>query len=1003
MGPVTGSTKVTAMSGSSVEGTIYGGGLRMGAGGTATIEIQKDAQLTGSVYGGSNESGEIKQGAEIKILGTVRKSQNAAASAPDGSDNSRGSTGTGNSGKATGSSSSSCIYGGGRGIRTIVTDTARLNISGTVDGDVYGGGSQGTISGDARIEIADGCVTGSIYGSGQSGNVTGSRGIHITGSHMTGEASLRSIQNAETLTLDNCQMELTGSSNSGDTSSQEHDDTDAQDRYTLSRIGSLILQGGSALKLQSPVYLLGGIESQNADGTLTTAASAINNAIYLRHGTSMELKAGTRNTGSDYGPVHGYALLGAYGPLEDTASVYVLGAWNDSETEGFLYADDIYDSRQALLHEKDTIILPTGRKDVWSSWSIGGDRTETTADLIMSNRPGTGKTAELLTSASETETIYRLIPDSLKLESAGETFTLVRPEDLDQAGDPSHTLSLTLSTGIAATEDMENLACITGTTEDGTGAFIPASTSSPAVIETRTLGGQSDLSFQITLENKSGVNISDREGEYPLQVTFDMAVYQPLSDGSRIQNGHVAVTLRIRRENIRQYSDCLVSPGKQYRNARYLYDMEAENATAAVNVSRGSSITLQYTSDGGAIRETSQITDHHLSFSTYAGISEEGYQWNPEILPAGITILAIDRSSGQPVYYHYTTDGAESMIPLSSFLKNGSGERYSCRIPEGTAENLLFIIDFAAQNTYSAGRLCAQLAPVYEDGTEGAPGQVVFGVGGDNQTYGLSAMTARNRSADVPTYMEDDTITIPVMTVITGGSGTDTAGEGRQMAVRIRLKNRDTDTYVKIPSTWVAKNGGGDYISGKNGVLTVPLTSSLTACNCQVDLKLDKSAIPAGAYRLELKLAQGVMAQYAAEVDNVLITHDFNLEKYQYSVNAVLSGGNNRRLIPAEGSRNPLTFTMQYATSGNPDTGRLTLVTELQRKADGSFQSIDWSTLFKNVSGFTEEHSWGTSTLTYQFRKESLEAGSYRIRFTVVDGSGNVVNESAESFLILPS
>ncbi len=1068
MGPVAGSTKVTAMSGSSVEGTIYGGGLRMGAGGTATIELQKDAQLTGTVYGGSNESGEIKQGTEIKILGTVRKSQNAAASTPDDSDTSGGSTGNSNSGKANSSGSSGSIYGdgsgsiygGGRGIRTIVTDTARLNISGTVDGDVYGGGSQGTISGDARIEIADGRVTGTISGGGQSGNVTGSRGIHITGSNMNGEASLRSIQNAETLTLDNCQLELTGNSNTGDTSSQEYDDTDAQDRYTLSRIGSLILQGGSTLKLQSPVYLLGGIESQNADGSLTTAVSTVNNAIYLRHGTYMELKAGTRNTGTDYGPVHGYALLGAYGPTEDTArttsaaaisttstggtavstasiggttastastggttasmagngttartigiapspaSIYVLGAWNDGETGGFLYADDIYDSRQALLHEKDTVILPTGRKDVWSSWSIGGDRTETTADLIMSNRPGTGKTAELLTSASETETIYRLIPDSLKLESAGETFTLVRPEDLDQARDPSHTLSLTLSTGIAATEDMENLACITGTTADGTGAFIPASTSSPAVIETRTLGGQSDLSFQITLENKSGVNISDREGEYPLQVTFDMAVYQPLSDGSRIQNGQVTVTLRIRRENIRQYSDCLVSPGKQYRNARYLYNMEAENATAAVNVSRGSSITLQYTSDGGAIRETSQITDHHLSFSTYAGISEEGYQWNPEILPAGITILAIDRSSGQPIYYHYTTDGAESTIPLSAFLKNGSGEHYSCRIPEGTAENLLFIIDFAAQNTYSASRLCAQLAPVYEDGTEGAPGQVVFGVGGDNQTYGLSAMTARSRSAGVPTYMEDDTITIPVMTVITGGSGTDTAGEGRQMAVRIRLKNRDTDTYVKIPSTWVAQNGSGDYISAKNGVLTVPLSSSLTACNCQVNLKLDKSAIPAGAYRLELKLAQGVMAQYAAEVDNVLITHDFNLEKYQYSVNAVLSGGNNRRLVPADENRKPLTFTMQYATSGNPDTGRLTLVTELQRKTDGSFQSIDWSTLFKNVSGLTDKHSWGTNTLTYQFRKESLEPGSYRIRFTVVDGNGNVVNESAESFLILPS
>lgn len=1025
-GPVAGNAKITVMPDASVSGTIYGGGLRMGLDGAANIEIQKDAFVMGTVYGGSCESGEIKQGTDITLYGTVRRA---------GEQENSGS-----------------MYGGGDGIRTVVADSAKMTVAGTVEGNVYGGSGRGTISGSTQIEIANGSVAGSIYGGGQSGNVSGSRDIHITGTSMDGDHALASIQDAETLILDSCQLELGG--RSGIDESYRNGTDGLEDQYSLAHIDRLVLQNNSTLKMQAPVYVVTAVESRDASGSLADATGAVKNTIYLRQGIAMELRTGSRNTGADYGPVLGCLRLGSYDGSTTSAAntgVYVLGAWSDTSQSSFLYADDIYDSAgQKLLYEKDTPIMPSGKKDVWSSWSIGTDQSEASAQLIMSNRPGTGKTAEFFTEASDEERIYQLIPDSIKLEAREGTFTLVQPENLDKAQDANHTLALTLSTGAGATEGPENLAYITGNTADGTGEFVPVSTSSSGILETRTLGGQSDLSFQITLDNKTGVSQSDSEAEFPLQVSFDMAVYRPLSDGTRIQNGQVTVTLQIRRENIRQYSDCLASPGKQYRNARYLYDMEAEGGAADVTISRGSSVTLQYTSAGENRRSTSEgdlnagsaseassnirsaseassnigsiseassnigstsgtplasnITDHQLSFSTYAGISEEGTLWNPEILPAGITILAIDRSSSQPVYYHYTTDGSGSTIRLSSFVKNGSEEYYSCQVSDGAAENLLFILDFAAQNTYSADRLCAGLSPVYEDGTEGPAGQVVFGIGGDNLTYGLTKLEARSRNNDAPTYMEDDTITIPVMTVITGGTatGTDTVGEGRQMAVRIRLKNLDTDTYVKIPSTWVARNAGGDYAASKNGVLTVPLSSSLTALNCQLNLKLEQSSLPAGAYRLEMKLAQGVMAQYAEEVDNVFITHDFHLEKYRYSVNAVLRGGSSRRVIPAEGGRSPLAFTMQYTASGNPDTSRVTLVTELQQKTNGSYQNIDMANLFKNASGLRDTHSWGTGTISYTFKKGTLETGSYRLRFTVVDGSGNVVNESAESFLILP-
>jgi len=60
--------------------------------------------------------------------------------------------------------------------------TSVVVTSGTISGNVYGGGKGGTINGDAQVVITGGIIKGNVYGGGVAGTISGNTSVTIDGS-----------------------------------------------------------------------------------------------------------------------------------------------------------------------------------------------------------------------------------------------------------------------------------------------------------------------------------------------------------------------------------------------------------------------------------------------------------------------------------------------------------------------------------------------------------------------------------------------------------------------------------------------------------------------------------------------------------------------------------------------------------------------------------------------------------------------------------------------------
>lgn len=272
-----------------VDGSIYGGGDlgQIGEGlidtskNTATVTksgrtkvVITNGYIGGSVFGGG--SGIPKEGAYQLEMGTVY-----------------GSTQTIIFGGYIGKN----VYGGGTQSRVyfsnlqdssielatevIIEEKDDLPI--VINGSVFGGGDRGnsattnasvpTTVGDAKVTIngnASGSsiyfITGGVYGDGNLCLVNGTRTIELN-NFTTGQDNLktfRSLQRANLVKLNNSDIVLLGAVDLV----EEGDNT----VYSINRIGSLVLENGSTIKLDQIVKYLGQIESDyefvSGDGTI---------------------------------------------------------------------------------------------------------------------------------------------------------------------------------------------------------------------------------------------------------------------------------------------------------------------------------------------------------------------------------------------------------------------------------------------------------------------------------------------------------------------------------------------------------------------------------------------------------------------------------------------------------------------------------------------------------------------------------------------------------------
>ena len=156
---------------------VFGGGNQAGATSTSiTIGDQNSSGITvGSVYGGSNQLGNVGSSNIIVNSGTITDLY--------GGNNEGGTTGTTN--VTVNGSTITNLYGGGNQAQT--TSTTVLVNGGSVT-TLFGGGNAANVTGNTSLTLLGGSVPQNLYGGGNEGEVGGNTNVLVHNTTVGGSA-----------------------------------------------------------------------------------------------------------------------------------------------------------------------------------------------------------------------------------------------------------------------------------------------------------------------------------------------------------------------------------------------------------------------------------------------------------------------------------------------------------------------------------------------------------------------------------------------------------------------------------------------------------------------------------------------------------------------------------------------------------------------------------------------------------------------------------------------
>lgn len=170
-----GNSTINITNGSIISGHVYAGAYSSKVGGKATITLDSQSTITGNLYGGGEGSTSTVANSELNISGRVNGSVYGGSYAGK-------VTGTSTVNLKSGGVVANDLFGGGYGETSQSLDSV-VNIAGTVTKSVYGGSFAGKVTGTSTINVnTGGKVTGSVYGGGYGENSTLQTGnTNITG------------------------------------------------------------------------------------------------------------------------------------------------------------------------------------------------------------------------------------------------------------------------------------------------------------------------------------------------------------------------------------------------------------------------------------------------------------------------------------------------------------------------------------------------------------------------------------------------------------------------------------------------------------------------------------------------------------------------------------------------------------------------------------------------------------------------------------------------------
>lgn len=970
-----------------VKNSVYGGGNQGAVEGNTHVDIAKgtigSADIGGHVFGGSNQA--KVNGDTLVHIGSYVINTPTGATLPADSDKMIEIKGT--------------VFGGGN-----TTSTGK-------DFDA----SDPYVLGNAVVEIGGTGYTldikKSIFGDGNKCVTNGDKTINIKDYTALGTGANTSIQRATTLLIENSDIELIGEKDTANLVTTID--------YSLNRIDNLILKGGTLLKLQSPVNLVMGLESQNADGSLQTSAQANNdtsgNRLYIQQGQHVDLRINEDVSRPGYGDVKGFAQLGRYyvtndntkKPIDaDAQGVYVMGSYYtniDANTKsGFIVAENESLTGQSALHKGD-IIEATTNSSSWRNWLLGSSVKNATKNMVISDEPGDGKTAMVTETWAADGSIYRIDPNSVTI-SGNNKYTIVNPNDITSTS-PENTIGLSIETG--QTGWLEQLKA--GYIDSVDGKIIPYKSD---ITDTVSVDDSLDMRsivndsqnpvINVKLYNSDSITTTDNT---PLTVSFTVDRISEQTDGSEVKTGSIVVTLNITQKATVSYTNVLVSQGKSYDRGEqsYNYDTAPEDKVAT-SVSKSSALTAQFAEKSETAKT---VTGYSLNFKNGAGTSNA-------VLPSGTKVLMIDKSQETPVYYTYTVTTESSKIALTDFTKNGTSEKYKIPTASIKKSNFIFIFDFI--DTAGDKDLLVSLTSEYSGGASSEK-KLRFKATGSDRTYSISSQQDNSGESSIPSYRMNGMFGVTLKTTASAeaNAGTDTTGSDLQMAAKVQLKltNTETGTVLPIPKGWQIQSNGTRYSTSGDSA-TIILANSLTATSSDIYVIMSNMGdIPAGSYKLEISLVAGAMANYpSATLDTKTIIYRFKLTDDRYSIKSTIRD-EAKQVIALTDADKTISYDVIRVSNGSSSTSNIdTKLTLWKKNESGTYEEVVFADTVEKVSDITTGREipindqilpWSTFKTISIKLKDTAEVGSYQLRYEILEKSkaNSVLASEVSSFIVI--
>lgn len=1062
-GVVLGNTEVF-LTNAKVLGSCYAGGN----GSTAVVSLNTSITIDGNSIIGSSDGA-------VPFTGSVFGSGNAASTGSADDNNSVATVnivGATIYGNVYGGANTSVVYG-----KTITNiGTMAVSANNLVEGDIvikgtiFGGGeanASGSENYDFKfISVTDainiyidgnGYVTngnkflieGSVFGSGNASSSSGTSDILIKNLGLRSAPSKNiSIQRADTVVLDNCVIELSGTT--------DRTNEYSTIKYSFNRIDSLTIKNNTVLLLKQNANLLKNFNSMvdidgvekaalvTIDKENRTVTKNVDNRLYLLAGRNLNIT--TNEAATAYGKVTGMAFFGMYNTYEsgtfqygiygddvsfgsdvDASDMiiggsYVLGlhhANHDITTDGF-YTNYMADDYSDVTTD---YIEPTPPDAGYYMWTIGIKAINYTIDLSASKYSSLGTTQLSLLDFSKGNTTFDLI--GFNTEGLKNGVSLV-----DNNSVPN----------IAATPEDANKVL---------GLVMRA--------ETREWSSHGATKFYTSSSNKYTGDVSYVTDNQQVAPSLMFYLYHAKNIALNEEIGSVVITLQARVPKNEIESDVELITITINISSINFNDEDAYDASITYNkrYEMPSSTTVNITNKSQFTTYYSLFAESE-TFEKFYGNDNSNYHTlvtnNP--LPVGTQITMIDIGNGEnnPKYYYYnvTEDNynvslsklsslGEVTYPIRDFIKMGSTDSnnkfdekkanlsYYSNDSKYVMEEFIFIFDFKETNvtgTHLNNTMLFELRN-YEDRSL----INVLGIRYNLMVYNTydNSNVVLNEDVNIDNnYLYYDIsnsldLATNILYDFTGNSDAivDTNYEANSMGLNVEVIDSSNN---KVSSSMLTGTNimidNVRYFADGDGVFRIKLAGKVANLNKKLFITTDRM-LPSGVYTLRFTLfasSDGMHNSHLLESSSV----DIVVSVVGSDNSIVVEADDTAKLIYGDTGKNAGGFSYNlYTVSTNSVLSRPNFrISLFKRSIDNkdstSYEEIPIDSLF--INNLTDASSMyetiynyekilnvsanGKTNLRFDFVPlDQLISGTYKLTFKIYDN--NQLIEEEDKYIIV--